>query len=347
MNPGLRSGGDQQVRPTSCETTELDLTGLQILPGLINAHDHLQFALFPRLGSGPYPNATEWARDIHHPGRDPVQRQLRVPKHLRLTWGGLRNLAGGVTTVSHHDTYHPVFDQDFPVRVIKEYGWAHSLAFTEDVRACFDATPSGAPFVIHLGEGTDASAAEEIFRLHELGALDSRTVLVHAVGLTRDGWDLVRSAGASVIWCPRSNLFTLGRTLSEEIIESGIPIALGTDSSLTTEGDLLDELDHIRASLVTTAAAQILRLPPRPGDWIAVRQFGAPPELVVIGGAIRLISPRLAVGLPPNLRSKFHPLNIETRPPVLVRWNIPQLLEDTRRYLDSEPIRLAGREVSA
>ena len=224
---------------------DLDLTGLQILPGLINAHDHLHFALFPRLGSGPYANATDWAQDIYHPDRDPVRRHLLVPKHLRLIWGGLRNLAAGVTTVSHHDAYHPVFDEDFPVRVIKEYGWAHSLAFTEDVRARFDATPPEAPFVIHLGEGTDASAAEEIFRLHELGALDRRTVLVHAVGLTREGWDLVRTTGASVIWCPRSNLFTLGRTLSREIIESGIPIALGTDSSLTTEGDLLDELDHI------------------------------------------------------------------------------------------------------
>jgi cytosine/adenosine deaminase-related metal-dependent hydrolase len=335
---------------------DLDLGGLQILPGLINAHDHLQFALFPRLGRGPYANATEWAQDIHHPECDPVRRHRLVPKRLRLIWGGLRNLAGGVTTVSHHDSYHTVFDEDFPVRVIQEYGWAHSLAFTEDVRACFTATRSGVPFVIHLGEGTDASAAQEIFRLHELGALDRRTVLVHAVGLTREGWDLVRTAGASVIWCPRSNLFTLGKTLSAETLDSGIPIALGTDSSLTVEGDLLDELAHVgtligaadsRAGLVGTAAARILRLPPRPDDWIAVSKFGAPPELVVIGGRIRLISPALAAGLPPSLRLEFHQLHLHNRPPVLVRWNIPQLLEDTRQYLGPDPIRLAGREVSS
>src|SRR5579863_10747142 len=96
------------------EGADLDLGGLQIHPGLINAHDHLQFALFPRLGSGPYANATEWARDIYHPDRDPVRRHLQVPKHLRLIWGGLRNLACGVTTVSHHDSYHPVFEENFP-----------------------------------------------------------------------------------------------------------------------------------------------------------------------------------------------------------------------------------------
>ena len=269
---------------------DLDLGGLQVLPGLINAHDHLQFALFPRLGAGPYPNATDWARDIYHPERDPVRQHLLVPKHLRLIWGGLRNLAAGVTTVSHHDAYHPVFDEDFPVRVIQEFGWAHSLAFTEDVRARFEATPPSAPFVIHLGEGTDASAEEEVFRLHELGALDSRTVLVHAVGLTREGWDLVRSAGASVIWCPRSNLFTLGRTLSMAALE-GIPFALGTDSSLTAEGDLLDELNHIgespsRISLVTTVAARILQAF-RSGQTIDRRCAASEllPELVVIARA--------------------------------------------------------------
>jgi cytosine/adenosine deaminase-related metal-dependent hydrolase len=330
---------------------DLDLSGLQILPGLINAHDHLSFALFPRLGTGPYANATEWARDIHHPECDPVRRHLLVPKHLRLIWGGLRNLAGGVTTVCHHDSDHPVFNEDFPVRVNRVFGWAHSLAFTADVRARFDATCSNIPFVIHLGEGTDAGAAEEVFRLHELGALDCRTVIVHAVGLTREGWDLVRAAGASVIWCPRSNLFTLGQTLSVEALE-GIPIALGTDSSLTSEGDLLDELEHIRempsrVSLVTAAAARILRLPPRPGDWIAVRHFGAPPDLAVVGGRIHLINLELAAALPSGLRREFHPLRIQSRPTVLVRWNIPQLLQDTRRYLGQDPIRLAGREISA
>ncbi len=330
---------------------DLDLGGLQVLPGLINSHDHLQFALFPRLGCGPYANATEWARDIYHPERDPVRQHLLVPKHLRLIWGGLRNLAAGVTTVGHHDSYHPVFDEDFPVRVLKNCGWSHSLAFTADVRARFEATPPGAPFVIHLGEGTDESAAEEVFRLHRLGALDCRTVLVHAVGLTRPGWDLARTAGASVIWCPRSNLFTLGKTLSMAALE-GIPIALGTDSSLTAEGDLLDELDHLgevaaRASLVTAAASRILRLPPRPGDWIAAPHFGAPPELVVIDRRIRLISPMLAASMPPGLRQEFHPLKIQTRPPVLVRWNIPQLLRDTRQHLGPGPIRLGGRKVSA
>ncbi len=227
----------------------LDLSGLEIMPGLINAHDHLHFALFPQLGSGPYANATDWAHDIYLPQEDPVRRHLRVPKELRLLWGGLRNLLAGVTTVSHHDHWHPVFEGNFPVRVVREYGWAHSLEFTADVRAAFDAAPPGAPFLIHLGEGTDESAAQEIFRLDEMGALSTRTVLIHAVGLTTEGWARAGEAGAAMIWCPRSNIFTLGRTVDPRALDPARPRAMGTDSSITAGGDLLDELRFVLPEL--------------------------------------------------------------------------------------------------
>src|SRR5712671_2457930 len=120
----------------------VDLTGLRIFPGLVNAHDHLEFALFPQLGNGIYPNATAWARDIYHPDRSPVREHVRIPKQLRLLWGGLRNLAAGVTTVSHHNPYDPCFDEDFPVRVVERYGWSHSFSFGDDVAACHARTPA-------------------------------------------------------------------------------------------------------------------------------------------------------------------------------------------------------------
>jgi len=341
--------------PLIVDGADLDLSGLQILPGLINAHDHLSFALFPLLGSPPYPNATEWARDIYHPERDPVRRHHQVPKRLRLIWGGLRNLLSGVTTVCHHDPLHPIFDRGFPVRVIKEFGWAHSFEFTKDVGECFAATPSDAPFVIHLAEGTDAQSGEEIFRLDRMGALTPRTVLVHAVGLTSEGWRLVRESGASVVWCPRSNLYSLGRTLSKEVVESGIPIALATDSPITAPGDLLDDIRHVRENfcfsdavlrrLTIEAPAKILRLTTSPNDWIAVRAFGEPPELVVIGGLIRLIDGRLANRLPLSVRDEFEGVEICGSSPVLLRWWMKQLIEETQAALQSDQIFLAGRAV--
>jgi len=315
------------------EGVEFDLEGLSIYPGHINAHDHLDFALFPRLGNGPYPNATAWARDIYHPDQSPIFEHLQVPKHLRLLWGGLRNLLAGVTTVSHHNPYEPLFDEDFPVRVVKNYGWAHSLAFDDNLQARFMATPADAPFLIHAAEGTDATSTEEVFVLDRLGVLNARTVLVHAVALNDKGWQLVRDRKASVITCPRSNIFTLGRTAS---VPTDIPVGLGTDSPLTTEGDFLDELRG--TTDLRHDAALILRLP-QTEDYIAAPGLAQQPELVVIHNRLHLVSPRLATMLPAELRTEFSSLHIEAREPVLVRWNIPQLIAQT----GLQTIRLAGR----
>jgi cytosine/adenosine deaminase-related metal-dependent hydrolase len=321
------------------QAVNVDLSGYHILPGLINAHDHLEFNLFPRLGSGPYPNATKWAEDIYKPTEPPVSDHLRVPKRLRLLWGGLKNLLSGVTTVCHHNPYDPVFDEDdFPVRVVKRFGWAHSLRFSPDIAERFRATPQDWPFVIHLGEATDAEGSEEIYRLDEMGALTERTVLVHAVALDRDGLDLVRRRGASIVWCPSSNLFTLGRTLDASARDG---VALGTDSALTGAGDMLDELVVAGGDyrMVSCNASRILRLEERPDDWIAVREFGEPPVVVVIGGRTRLIAPELAEEC-----AGFHKLHLEGRDPFLVDVDIPSLYAETAGILGPD-IRLAGRRV--
>jgi hypothetical protein len=126
----------------------------------------------------------------------------------------------------------------------------------------------------------------------------------------------------------------LGRTISREALASGVPIALGTDSPLTAEGDLLDEL---RVALALGRGysgchtARYLGLPQRSDDCIAAPAFGEPPELVVIGDRIRLIGLRLARRLPPHICHELFPLQIETRPLVLVRWNVPRMIEDAAR----------------
>src|SRR5262245_8196623 len=186
--------------PKSAETVELG--GHLILPGLINAHDHLEFNLYPRLGRGPYPNAGAWSRDVYRPEESPVREQSRIPKGTRLLWGGLKNLLSGVTTVCHHNPWSVVFERNFPVRVLKRFGWAHSLEFGGNVAERFRRTPAAWPFILHLGEGVDRRSKREIFALDEAGALDGRTVLTHAVALGSRGLRLVKSKGASVIWCP-------------------------------------------------------------------------------------------------------------------------------------------------
>lgn len=332
---------------------DLDLSGHLILPGLINSHDHLEFNLFPRLGRGPYPNATAWAEDIYHPDRSPVKEHLAVPKPVRLAWGGLKNLLSGVTTVAHHNPYEAeVFANNFPVRVVKRFGWAHSLRFSSDLVNRYQAVSKRWPFLIHAAEGTDACAASEIHELERKGVLSRRTVLIHGVGIDHESLKILQQRHASVVWCPSSNLFMLSQTLRPEVLRSSLRVCLGTDSALTCQDDLAGEIRVARKAgglaaediypMVTTEAAHILRLTRGEGeivegaiaDLLAVPDSGQNPaealqnfcpSLVILGGKIQLVSEALAPRVDPVLVRNFQKIELEGRGSWLVNTNISQL----------------------
>jgi cytosine/adenosine deaminase-related metal-dependent hydrolase len=347
---------------------EIDVTGHMILPGLINAHDHLSFNLFPLLGCPPYANATEWARDIYKPDESPVRERRAVPRAVRLEWGGLKNLFSGVTTVAHHDPDPArAFGARFPVRVAKA-GWAHSLAFTPDIAKRMRRTLRDVPFILHLGEATDADGAREIFELDRMGLLDRRAVLVHGVALDRRGWRLLKTRKASLIACPVSNLFTLRRTLKRSAFQAGVPIALGTDSAITAPGDILDALRAARDvwqlsaarlyRMVTSDAAAILRLNDGRGeiregamaDLIVIRDRGRSPaatlldlheiEMSIVGGRIRLASETFQ----PFAGPRFEWLSIEERGRKMVDARVSDLYQEAVARVGT-PVRLAGRRV--
>ena len=369
------SGTKQRDAPPS-----IDLAGCLVLPGLINAHDHLAFNLFPRLGNGPYPSATAWAHDVYRPQESPVKEHLGVPKAQRLIWGGIKNLLSGVTTVCHHDSYEQrVFDGRFPVQVVKRFGWAHSLAFTSDLAERFEQTPADWPFILHLMEGTGDAGREEISRLHSIGALNERTVLVHPVALEDDDLALVESSGASLIWCPISGMFTVGKALPPRLIERPVPMALGTDSAITTEGSLLDELaaasrltgwsNDVIYELVTEQAARVLRLRDGEGglrqggaaDLVAVVDEGGSPAdalmsmaggggglgMVMTGGEIKLLSPSFVERAPEEFTPSLDPITVEKQGTFLIDADLPGLLAATQAALGRfDAIQLSGRSVS-
>ncbi|MEO8727533.1 MAG: methyltransferase domain-containing protein [Acidobacteriaceae bacterium] len=356
-------------------TSRIDLSGYLLFPGLINAHDHLEYALFPRMGSGPYKNAKEWADDIYHPDQPPIAAQSELNKTVRLLWGGVHNLLSGVTTVCHHNEFKAdVFEREFPVSVVKNMGWSHSLYFDPDTIAKMEGSNPNHPFIIHLGEGADDDSAQEIFTLADAGALGPYTVIVHGIALNSRGLQLLRESGAALIWCPTSNCFLFGHTHAREAITDHQNVALGSDSPLTSAGDLLDEVRFACTSVgisapeiyrqVTSSAARVLRLSEGQGylrlggvaDCFAVRDRGNSPaerlaglsaadvELVLLRGEIQLASAeildRLSVNDPTH---GLAPLFIADRR-LWVRAPLIRMFRDTYAALGTD-WKLGGKAV--
>jgi cytosine/adenosine deaminase-related metal-dependent hydrolase len=254
----------------------VDLGGARLLPGLINAHDHLQLnAGLPRLKfRAAYRNASEWIADITpRLSTDPQLLAHRAaPRAQRLFMGGLKNLLSGVTTVAHHDPRDAAFDGSFPVDVPELGGWSHSLLLDgeEAVRDSHRRARPGRPWIIHAAEGTDTAAALEFERLEALGCITPGTLLVHGLGLSTAQQSRLVQAGGGVVWCPGSNLHLFGRTLEPDGLFARGRLALGSDSRISGGRDLLAELARAREltgwsdtrleAWVTEAAARLLRL---------------------------------------------------------------------------------------
>ncbi|MGN6847858.1 MAG: amidohydrolase family protein, partial [Sphingomicrobium sp.] len=219
----------------------IDCLEADVRPGLINAHDHLHRNHYRRLGAGPYPNAYHWAQDIQLRFSKRIARGRRVPRREALLAGAWKNLFAGVTTVVHHDAWEPDFDAAFPIRVARVAS-ADSLGMTGRVEA-----PEPGPFCLHVAEGVDSIAAGEIDLLDRRGLLNPSLIAVHGVGIEGSAIERFRRSGAALVWCPTSNHFLFGRTASEDVLDSASDLMLGSDSRLTGEGDLLDEIHTARA----------------------------------------------------------------------------------------------------
>lgn len=269
----------------------LDLDGSFVLPGLINAHEHLELNSQPRLKwREHYDNASGWFADFQPRFHTDPDLAVTRPATLveRLWIGGLKNLLSGVTTVCHHNPMHRALHKRFPVRVITDFGYSHSLHIDgEAVARSHRSTPREWPWMIHAAEGLDQSAQAEIETLERLGCLSSNTVLIHGVALCHAAADRVIDAGAGLVWCPSSNQFLFNRTADVRAFDDADRLALGTDSRLSGEGDLLDELKAAHATrqlsaeglarIVTTGAARLLRV--RHAGRLAQ---GAPADCVII-----------------------------------------------------------------
>ncbi len=227
---------------------------------------------------------------------------------------------------------------------------------------------------MHACEGIDEKAREELWGLDRLGILDSRAVLVHGLALDSEGVSLMRDRGTSLIICPSSNKFLFQKLPDISLLSRIENVALGNDSPLTAEGDLLDEVRFAIAcsgissssayGMVTTAPAAILGLRDAQGsiresgvgDLIAIRDTGQDIEdrlqtlsirdieFVMIGGRVQLAADAILDRLPLAAKQGLEPISIDG----LIRWlraPVQTLLHRAEDVLGRGDVRMGSRSI--
>jgi cytosine/adenosine deaminase-related metal-dependent hydrolase len=300
-----------------------------IFPGLIDAHNHILFDIFDGTDWSPlraYTNHDMWTNEdrygamvdakqyLNGEGASPADLGCEMNKY-----GELKALVAGTTSVlgaanpanrACYGSLARTVDQssnDLGDDAIQVATLFPTAAAADGVCANF-ADGDTTAYVIHIGEGTDATARAEFARLGTITTTDDclyapETAIVHGTALGDAELTRMASAGMSLVWSPRSNVFLYGAgtdlAATTDIplaLAKGINVALAPDWSLGGSANLLDELrfadrvddaewgDLLNAQdlveMVTVNAAAALGLSAAIGSI----EVGKKADLMVIGG---------------------------------------------------------------
>ncbi|MCX7024710.1 MAG: amidohydrolase family protein [Spirochaetes bacterium] len=249
------SGG--QLTDKAPAGPSIDLGGdAFVYPALVNSHDHLRGDYLPRVGPPDgifYLNWSFWDNDLKASGTFEERSVLNVEQMYRL--GAYKNLFSGVATVNDHFP-HEINEPHIPhlpIRVITNYTLAHECS-TFDLKwgdgieiEHGRAKKRGWPFITHLEEGFDPESMDGIGILEKLSVLDSHALLIHCIGFSDEDVRRTAAAGASVSWCPASNMFMFNVTCKiRKLLKAGVNVAIGTDSTHTGSANLFEEMKYAR-----------------------------------------------------------------------------------------------------
>jgi len=238
-----------------------------ILPGFVDAHNHLRSNVVPRWKpTRLYSNRHEWRQDpdFIRLVNGPISNVGSTHFCDMNKWGELRALVGGTTsimTTQQESCIHGlVRNLDYNSGF---YGTTQlNLEHTYNV---LDLPPASAPalraefvfvatnyfinnpfyeaLLIHLAEGTDAFSLEEFTFMQSQSLLNSKGVVIHGIPLRPTDFQAMSRHGTSLVWSPRSNLELYGATADiTAALDAGVEIALAPDWAVTGSSNMLNEL---------------------------------------------------------------------------------------------------------
>ncbi len=225
----------------SSTVLNLHLKDTILFPGLVNSHDHLDYNLLPQLDVGLCNSYLDWAEKLTSRWQSRIDAIRKVPEELSTQWGLYKNLLNGITyVVNHNDT---IALDEKPITIIENNFWIHSVAMHKNWRYVLNKPfAKNWPYVIHVGEGTDKHALNEIKTLLKWNILRRRLIAVHGVAMT----PIQAKKFEALIWCPASNEWMFKTTANIRELKSHVNLLFGTDSTLTADWSIWEHLRMAR-----------------------------------------------------------------------------------------------------
>lgn len=267
-----------QIRCVGCECLDQAAGATQVIcpdavvsPGLVNAHDHVGWMngrpwvasennVDPALR---WEHRNDWRRGRrNHPEVSVDGGSASQDEKL---YGELRFLLSGATSIFGSGDLAGLL-RDLDNTGSGESGFTDpgakydtfplgdsSGTQLEDGCASYDVGDAAADFydchAPHVAEGIDKVSQNEFHCLTGDGAgskdvLDSRSAIIHGIGLTPAEMGTMASRGMKLIWSPRSNISLYGDTAQVTTLDRlGVSIGLGTDWLPSGSMNMLRELE--------------------------------------------------------------------------------------------------------
>jgi 5-methylthioadenosine/S-adenosylhomocysteine deaminase len=241
----------------SCTTpagaTRVTVTNGYILPGFVDAHNHVAYNVLPRWTPPKlYKNRGQWQgsdayKVFKKPYDDLTNKGLTCEM---IKYGEVKALLSGITTIQGTSPGSQCIrtlirnaenQANLPVSA------SHIRTFILDIGSFqggidWTATKS---FVVHLAEGVrgDPKSLTEFTTLKSKNLLASGTAIIHAAAFGESEFQQMGTAGAKLIWSPRSNLVLYAQTTNIPVaLQKGIDVSLGVDWNPSGSDHIFDEL---------------------------------------------------------------------------------------------------------
>lgn len=229
---------------------------LYLYPAIINVHDHFQGNYLPKVGPKEgtfYLNWSYWVNDLK---AAPVyeERAKNTDKDL-YTLSMYKNIFSGVVTVNDHFPHaeNNKYIRDMPIRVVTDYTLAHAVSsFAQKWGDKIEiehkrAIENNFPFITHCAEGFDKETQSAVKTLEKLKCLDDHDVLIHCIGFSDEDIKKIQNVGATIVWCPGSNMYMFNVTCKiKKILVAKINVCIGTDSTHSGTANILEEMRWAR-----------------------------------------------------------------------------------------------------